>query len=107
MTLDLRFLPRQDLATLVNGASAVAYLPFDEDSLGYCTMEAFQAAKPVLTVTDSGGVLDIVRDRDTGLRHGAGSPEPLASAMAELARRMRLRPVAWVARDAPPWWRRS
>ena len=84
VTLDLRFLPRQDLATLVNGASAVAYLPFDEDSLGYCTMEAFQAAKPVLTVKDSGGVLDIVRHRDTGLVT-APEPEALASAMAEMA----------------------
>ncbi len=81
--LDLRFLPREDLAALVNRALAVAYLPFDEDSLGYCTMEALQAAKPVLTVTDSGGVLDIVRDRDTGL---VVEPEAevLGSAMVEL-----------------------
>ena len=83
LTLDLRFLPRAELARLVNGASAVAYLPFDEDSLGYCTMEAFQAGKPVLTVTDSGGVLDIVRDGDTGLVV-APEPEALGAAMAAL-----------------------
>lgn len=83
VTLDLRFLPREDLARLVNRASAVAYLPFDEDSIGYCTMEAFQAAKPVLTVTDSGGVLDIVRDRETGLVTEP-EPEAIGAAMAEL-----------------------
>ncbi len=67
VTLHLRLLPRAELAALVNRAQAVAYLPFDEDSFGYCTMEAFQAGKPVLTVTDAGGVLDIVRDGETGL----------------------------------------
>jgi glycosyltransferase involved in cell wall biosynthesis len=78
VTLDLRFLPRADLARLVNGAQAIAYLPYDEDSLGYCTMEAFQAAKPVITVTDSGGVLDIVRDGENGR-----VVEPLADALGE------------------------
>ena len=81
--LDLRFLPRSELAGLVNRARAVAYLPFDEDSLGYCTMEAFQARKPVLTTTDSGGVLDIVRHRDTGLVVRP-DVEPLGEAMASL-----------------------
>jgi len=81
--LDLRFLPRAELARMVNGALAVAYLPFDEDSLGYCTMEAFRAAKPVITTTDSGGVLDIVRDGDTGLV-ATPDPEALGAAMAKL-----------------------
>ena len=83
MTLDLRLLPRADLARLVNGARAVAYLPFDEDSLGYCTMEAFQASKPVLTATDAGGVLDIVRDHDTGLVVPP-DPQALGSALTML-----------------------
>jgi glycosyltransferase involved in cell wall biosynthesis len=81
--LDLRFLPRSELARMVNGALAVAYLPFDEDSLGYCTMEAFRAAKPVITTTDSGGVLDIVRNGDTGLV-ATPTPESLGMAMATL-----------------------
>jgi glycosyltransferase involved in cell wall biosynthesis len=84
LTLDLRFLPRGDFARLVNGASAVAYLPFDEDSFGYCTMEAFQAGKPVLTTIDSGGVLDIVRDGETGLV-ATPDPEALGAALAALA----------------------
>ena len=80
VTLDLRFLPRDEIATLVNGALAVAYLPFDEDSVGYCTMEAFQAGKPVITTDDAGGVLDIVRDGETGLV-AAPHPEALATAI--------------------------
>jgi glycosyltransferase involved in cell wall biosynthesis len=45
----------------------VAYLPFDEDSYGYPTLEAFQSCKPVLTCTDSGGTLEIVEDGATGV----------------------------------------
>jgi glycosyltransferase involved in cell wall biosynthesis len=84
LRLDLRFLARGDLSRLVNHASAVAYMPFDEDSFGYCTMEAFQAGKPVLTTVDSGGVLDIVRDGETGLVATADS-EALGQALATLA----------------------
>jgi glycosyltransferase involved in cell wall biosynthesis len=83
VTLDLRFLPREELAALVNRSVAVAYLPFDEDSVGYCTMEAFQAQKPVLTVFDAGGVLDIVRDGETGLVV-APAPEALGAAFRRL-----------------------
>ncbi len=78
--LDLRFLPRNDIATLVNNSAAVAYIPYDEDSIGYCTMEALQAQKPLLTVTDAGGVLDIIRHRDTGLVVSP-DPEKLGKAM--------------------------
>jgi glycosyltransferase involved in cell wall biosynthesis len=83
LTLDLRFLPRKELAALVNNATAVAYLPFEEDSVGYVTMEAFAAGKPVLTSTDSGGVLDIVRKGETGLVT-APAPAALGEAMARL-----------------------
>lgn len=64
--LDLRFLSREEVAGYVNNANAVAYLPFDEDSVGYVTMEAFQARKPVITAEDSGGVLDIVKNEESG-----------------------------------------
>jgi glycosyltransferase involved in cell wall biosynthesis len=83
VTFDLRFLPREELATLVNECTASAYIPFDEDSVGYVTMEAFQAAKPVITGTDSGGVLEIVQDGETGLV-AAPRPETLGQAMARM-----------------------
>ena len=84
LTLDLRFLPRAELARLVNGATAVAYLPFDEDSVGYVTMEAFHAGKPVLTTSDAGGVLEIVRDGETGVVCEP-TPEALGAALSTLA----------------------
>lgn len=68
LRLDLRFLPRHEYAKYLNAAAAVAYLPFDEDSLGYVTMEAANAAKPLIAMTDSGGVLDLVQHKETGWR---------------------------------------
>ena len=61
---------------------AVFYAPLDED-YGYTTVEAFQAAKPVITATDSGGVLEFVEDGVTGC---VAPPDPsaLAERIAEL-----------------------
>jgi glycosyltransferase involved in cell wall biosynthesis len=64
--LDLRMLPRDEYAAYVNGSRAVAYLPYEEDSLGYVAMEAALAGRPLITVTDSGGVVDLVLDGLTG-----------------------------------------
>lgn len=66
ITLDLRFMTRSEVAALVNGSIACAYVPYDEDSLGYVTMEAAQARKPVISATDSGGILGLVIDGVTG-----------------------------------------
>ena len=79
--LDLRFLSRKELADYVNHSRAIAYLPFQEDSYGYVTMEAFEAGKPVITVSDAGELLDIVVDGETG-RVVAPEPRELASAMS-------------------------
>jgi glycosyltransferase involved in cell wall biosynthesis len=81
--LRLGFHTREEIADWVNGALACAYLPFDEDSLGYVTMEAFTASKAVLTTTDSGGLLEIVGP-DTGV---VVEPrvEAVAAGLAELA----------------------
>ena len=63
---------------LYAGARAVIFPPVDED-YGYVTLEAMLAAKPVLTCTDSGGVLEFVVDGDNGL---VCEPEPEALAEA-------------------------
>jgi glycosyltransferase involved in cell wall biosynthesis len=81
--LDLGFLKRERLAAYVNNALACAYLPLDEDSAGYVTMEAFQAEKPVITSIDSGGVLEIAIDGATGLVVEP-TPASLADAMDRL-----------------------
>lgn len=82
--LDLRFLPRRTYADYVNGASAVAYLPFDEDSLGYVAMEAATAGKALITTHDSGGVLGLVKHRQTGWV-AEPQPQSLADAMAAVS----------------------
>lgn len=66
LTLDLRMLSRVEVARWVNRAAACAYIPFDEDSLGYVSMEAAQARKPVITASDSGGILGLVQHGGTG-----------------------------------------
>lgn len=80
--LDLRFLPRQTYADYLNGAAAVAYLPFDEDSLGYVSMEAALAGKALITAEDSGGIRSLVRHNETGWV-SAPQPAALAEAMAQ------------------------
>lgn len=53
------------VAELYAGALGVLYAPFDED-YGYVTLEAFLAAKPVITAGDAGGPLEFVRDGING-----------------------------------------
>ncbi len=55
---------------------AVFFGPFDED-LGYITLEAMLASKPVLTCTDAGGPLEFVVDGETGF---ITKPDPEAIA---------------------------
>jgi glycosyltransferase involved in cell wall biosynthesis len=78
--LDIRFLPRETYAEYLTHAAAVAYLPFDEDSLGYVAMEAATAGKALITTSDSGGILGLVKHRETGWV-AEPSPEALADAM--------------------------
>jgi len=77
------FHSRHEIAKLVNGALACAYLPVDEDSLGYVTMEAFSAGKSVITTYDSGGVLELVRHGETGFVTRA-DPRSLAEQLDRL-----------------------
>ena len=46
-------------------ALAVPFLPYEED-YGLITIEAMHSGKPVLTVSDAGGVLEFVREGETG-----------------------------------------
>lgn len=64
--LDLRFLPRSTYADYVRNSLAVAYAPYDEDSLGYVAMEGALAGKALITMSDSGGVTGLVKGGQTG-----------------------------------------
>jgi glycosyltransferase involved in cell wall biosynthesis len=56
----------EELADLYARCRAVYYAPVDED-YGLVPYEAFLSGKPVVTMTDAGGPLDVVSDRRTGL----------------------------------------
>ncbi len=71
------------LVTLYREALVVGYVPFDED-YGLATLEAFLAAKPVVTARDSGGTLEFVSDDVNGFVC-APTPEELGAAIARLA----------------------
>ena len=55
-----------EVADLYARCLGVYYAPVDED-FGMVPFEAFLSGKPVLTTTDAGGPLDVVRDGETGL----------------------------------------
>lgn len=76
-------------------ALAVVYPPIDED-YGYVTLEAMLASKPVITCRDSGGPLEFVVERETGLIADP-TPEGLAAAFD----------FVWENRDSAAAWGRA
>jgi glycosyltransferase involved in cell wall biosynthesis len=72
-----------ELVELYRGALGVYYGPFDED-FGYVTLEGFAAARPVVTLADSGGPLEFVRDGENGLIADADAAS-IAAALDRLA----------------------
>jgi len=72
-----RWISEQEKVEYLAGALAVAYLPIDEDSYGYPSLEAAHAGKGVMTAMDSGGVLELVEHGKNGL-----VCEPTAQAIA-------------------------
>jgi glycosyltransferase involved in cell wall biosynthesis len=77
------WIPEQRKRDLFAGALACAYVPYDEDSYGYVTLESFHSRKPVITCTDSGGTLELVEHAANGYVVEP-QPEELAGAMDEL-----------------------
>lgn len=74
-----RWITEEEKAARLEHALAAAYVPFDEDSYGYPTIEAAHARRCTVTVPDSGGVTEFVQDGVTGL---VAEPEPRALAEA-------------------------
>jgi glycosyltransferase involved in cell wall biosynthesis len=73
------FIDDETKARLLSEARAVAYLPLDEDSYGYVTAEGMYSRKPVITLHDAGGILQLVEDGVTGLVRSA-DPADLGTA---------------------------
>jgi glycosyltransferase involved in cell wall biosynthesis len=83
VTLIPRWISEEEKAEMISRSLGVLYVPFQEDSYGYVTLEAFQAHKPVITCTDSGGPLEII---DHGVNGLVVEPSPpmLAGAIDRL-----------------------
>ncbi|HEY6761431.1 MAG TPA: glycosyltransferase family 4 protein, partial [Baekduia sp.] len=64
----------EELARLDTGAQAVAFVPYDED-FGLVALEAMEFEKPVITVSDAGGPMELVEDGVSGV---VVAPEPAA-----------------------------
>lgn len=65
---------------LFASALGVVYIPFEEDSYGFVTMEAFYSGKPVIACTDSGGTKEIIEDNINGFVTRS-DPRSIAEAM--------------------------
>lgn len=74
--------PNDSMLHHYKNCMAVFFGPFDED-YGYVTLEAMQAAKPVITCTDSGGPLEFVDHNETGF-----IVSPCAQEIAEVIDRL-------------------
>ncbi len=73
---------REELLGYYAHALAVFFAPFDED-YGYVTLEAALSGKPLITCSDSGGVLELVEPDETAL-----VADPEADAIAEAIDRL-------------------
>lgn len=62
----LGFVNKKKLLDIYANCLAVYFAPMDED-YGYITVEAFKSAKPVITLSDSGGVLEFVKHNLNGI----------------------------------------
>ncbi len=74
----LGWVSEEEKAGWMNRACGAVFVPYDED-FGYVTLEAFQAAKPVVTCTDSGGPRELIED---GVNGFVCDPDPPALAEA-------------------------
>ena len=83
LTFDDAWIDEAEKREILSCALACAYLPVDEDSYGYPSLESAHAHKGILTTSDSGGVLEFVENERSGLIVES-TPQALAQAMDRL-----------------------
>ncbi len=83
VTLEDRWISEEEKIEILANCLATAYVPIDEDSYGYPSVESSHACKAILTTEDSGGVLELVTDDLNGYVTEP-SAEALAAAMDKL-----------------------
>jgi glycosyltransferase involved in cell wall biosynthesis len=79
VSIENRWISEEEKRDIIGQSLAVAYFPLDEDSYGYPSLEAAHSCKPIITTTDSGGVLEFVAHERNGL---VCDPDPKAIAQA-------------------------
>jgi glycosyltransferase involved in cell wall biosynthesis len=86
VAIESRWISEEEKASRLATALASAYVPVDEDSYGYPTLEAAHACRCTITALDAGGVCEFVADGDTGLVT-APDPRELGAAFDRLFER--------------------
>ena len=79
VSLDDQWIEESEKIEVLADCLAAAYIPLNEDSYGYPSLEAAHSRKAVLTTSDAGGVLELVQD---GINGKVTEPEPKALAAA-------------------------
>ena len=79
----LGWITEEEKASWMRGSCGAIYIPYDEDSYGFVTLEAFHSHKPLITFTDSGGTHELVEHG-----HNGAVVEPTAEALAEAMERI-------------------
>jgi glycosyltransferase involved in cell wall biosynthesis len=79
VTLENRWISEAEKADRLATALAAAYVPVDEDSYGYPTIEAAHAMRCTVTIDDAGGTLEFIQD---GINGRVVPPDPRAIAEA-------------------------
>jgi glycosyltransferase involved in cell wall biosynthesis len=93
VTIDRRWISEDEKVSLLSEALASAYVPIDEDSYGYPTIEAAHAQKLTVAAVDGGGVSEFIHDGENGFLVPP-APEAIAETFdrlwqdRELARRI-------------------
>jgi glycosyltransferase involved in cell wall biosynthesis len=72
-----RWITEEEKLHLFARCLATIYVPFDEDSYGYTSLEAHHSAKCLITTSDAGGTRELVVDGDNGF---LTDPDPKALA---------------------------
>ncbi len=83
VTLIHDWISQEQKIDLFAHALAGLYIPFEEDSYGYVSLEAHHAEKAVITCQDSGGTLELIEDGVNGFVTEA-TPQALAIAIDQL-----------------------
>lgn len=67
VVIDDRWISEKEKADYFAGCLCGLYIPFDEDSYGYTSLESHHSQKGVITCTDSGGTGELIIDGYNGL----------------------------------------